>query len=154
MQANHEMVIKHFKIVGAQGEIAHLNIEIWCLQTWVNHEDSHLLSTSQALKSSTPYIAARVHELYMTRHQVNNVHRMRLQSIYALAGYSGHWTAGIQAGRMDVIPSTGLIGAHRHEMVADHEVVLDLEGNTDMEIVEDDQANDEAVRLGEFLESS
>ena len=120
----------------------------------MNDEDSHLLNTAQALKASAPYIAAHVHELYMTRHQVNNVHRTHLQSIYALASFSGHQTAGIQAGRMDVIPLTGLIGVCHHEMVADNEAVLDLEGNTDMEIVEDDQANDEAVRLGEFLESS
>jgi len=52
------------------------------------------------------------------------------------------------------MPLTGLIGAHHDEMVTDNEAVLDLEGNTDMEIVEDDQANDEAVWLGEFLESS
>ena len=55
---------------------------------------------------------------------------------------------------MDVIPLTGLIGVCHHEMVADKEVVLDLKGNTDMEIVEDDQANEKAVWLGEFLESS
>ena len=77
-----------------------------------------------------------------------------MQSIYTLASYSGHWTAGIQAGRIDIIPLTGLIGACHHEMIADNEAMLDLEGNTDMEIVEDNQANNEAVQLGEFLESS
>ena len=65
---------------------------------------------------------------------------MCLQSIYALASYSSHQTTGIQAGSMDVMPPTGLIGVHCDEMVTDNEAVLDIEGNTDMEIVEDDQA--------------
>ena len=67
MQTNCEMAVKHFKIVGAQGEIVCLNIEIRHLQTWVNDQDRHLCNTAQALKSLAPYIAAHVNELYTTR---------------------------------------------------------------------------------------
>ena len=61
VQANHEMAIKHFKLVGAQGEIDCLNIEIWCWQKWVNGEDSHLLNTALSLEYSAPYTAAHFH---------------------------------------------------------------------------------------------
>ncbi|KAG1719409.1 hypothetical protein EDD22DRAFT_791676, partial [Suillus occidentalis] len=88
-KANREVAGKYFKIIRAREEIERLNIEISRLQRWVEDEDAHLLTTATSLEANQPALAHEIHHLYDKRVRMNNVHRARLQAIYALPGFCG-----------------------------------------------------------------
>ncbi|KAG2030362.1 hypothetical protein BDR03DRAFT_878475, partial [Suillus americanus] len=87
-KANREVAGKYFKIVRACKEIECLNVEISHLQWWVEDEDTHLLNTAISLEVSQPALACEICHLHNKRVRVNNVHRARLQAIYAIPGFS------------------------------------------------------------------
>jgi hypothetical protein len=63
-KANREVAGKYFKIVRAHEEIGCLNIEITCLQKWVDDEDAHLFTIATSLSMSNPALASEIHKLY------------------------------------------------------------------------------------------
>ncbi|KAG0692671.1 hypothetical protein DFH29DRAFT_882163 [Suillus ampliporus] len=125
-KANREVAGKYFKIIRACEEINRLNIEIARLQKWVDDEDAHLFTTATSLSMSNPALASDIRRLHDKRQRVNNVHRMRLQAIYALPGFSG------------VCCSIEL---------TDSAVIDELQNATPIEVDEDDMLCDEAARL-------
>ncbi|KAG2744462.1 hypothetical protein P692DRAFT_20850415 [Suillus brevipes Sb2] len=96
-KANREVAGKYFKIIRAREEIERLNIEISCLQQWVEDEDAHLLTTATSLEANQPALAHEIHHLYDKRVRMNNVHRARLQAIYALPGFCGVFIDELQS---------------------------------------------------------
>jgi hypothetical protein len=88
-KANREIAGKYFKIIRACEEIACLNIEISRLQKWVNDEDVHLSTTAMLLCESNPALAGEICRLHDKHRQINDVHCVHLQAIYALLGFSG-----------------------------------------------------------------
>jgi hypothetical protein len=96
-------------------------------------------------------MASEVRAQYLIQRRVNNVHRARLHAIYKLPGFSGVAAPGIRLGSMPINNDSHIDQAGEREM---HAVAEELAENGDMEIADDDMANDEVLRLGEFLESS
>ncbi|KAF8581168.1 hypothetical protein K439DRAFT_1647970 [Ramaria rubella] len=147
--ANRLVASKFFKIVHAQEEIVRLNVETRQLLTWVDDEDRHLWRVGRALQTTEPALAQEIQSRYMIRHRVNNVHQSRLHGIMALPGYTGHRTAGTHIRMSD--------GTHESEaqpVAQDNgEVREEMEGQ-EMDIVDDDIANDEVLHLGDFLENT
>ncbi|KAG2044043.1 hypothetical protein BDR03DRAFT_930785 [Suillus americanus] len=129
-KANREVAGKYFKIVCACEGIGHLNIEITRLQKWVDDEDAHLFTTATSLSVSNPALASEICKLYDKRKQVNNVHHMHLQAIYALPGFSGV-CCDIE--------------------LTDSEVINKLQNATPIEVDEDDTLCDEAAHLESYI---
>ena len=145
--AYRDVAAKHFKVLRAHEEVVRLNVEIRRLQTWVDDEDTFLLTHARNLSETDPVLGARVYDIYLRRHRVNNIHRARLRSIYALPGYNGHTTPGIRLGRMD-IPSVGIQEEGFSELAG---IESDDE---EIDIADDDLVNDEVLRLGDLLNST
>ncbi|KAF8513285.1 hypothetical protein JB92DRAFT_228676 [Gautieria morchelliformis] len=145
--ANHLVTSKYFKIIRANEEIQRLNVEIRRMRTWVDDEDRHLLHAYEELKKADPELSTHVKSLYNTRHRVNDVHRAHIQAIYRLPGFAGPDTPGTRIGNMEVTENHA-------EVSSSGQVATAAEEDLDVEIGDDDIANDEVLRLGEFLESS
>ncbi|KAG2108835.1 hypothetical protein BD769DRAFT_1630507 [Suillus cothurnatus] len=129
-KANREVAGKYFRIVRAREEIHRLNIEISRLQTWVDTEDARLLEISTALTTTNTLLASEIQMRYEEHRRMNNLHRIRLQAIYNLHGYSGD----------SVEQGNGLD--------EDQPAVLEeLRGADLIEVDEDDTLCDEADRL-------
>ncbi|KAG1745370.1 uncharacterized protein EDB91DRAFT_1080299 [Suillus paluster] len=88
-KAKREVAGKYFKIIRAHEEIERLNVEISCLQRWLDDEDTHLLTTATSLEANQPALAHEIHRLHDKRVHMNNVHRARLQAIYGIPGFCG-----------------------------------------------------------------
>jgi hypothetical protein len=146
LAANRLVASKYFKITRAKEEIQRLNVEICRMRTWVDDEDRHLLQVYEQLKTTDPELSTHVKSFYNMRHRVNNVHRARIRGIYRLPGFTGTDTPGTSLGNMEV--------TENHEDVSSGgEEVTIAEQDLDIEIVDDDIAHDEVLRLGDFLES-
>ncbi|KAG2744759.1 hypothetical protein P692DRAFT_20877831 [Suillus brevipes Sb2] len=89
LKTNREVAAKYFRIVRTREEIHRLNIEIARLQKWVNAENAHMLEVSTALSLTNPVLVREIQWWYEEHRRVNNLHRVRLEAIYNLAGYSG-----------------------------------------------------------------
>ncbi|KIJ60974.1 hypothetical protein HYDPIDRAFT_97749, partial [Hydnomerulius pinastri MD-312] len=125
-KANREIATKYFKIVRAREEITRLNVEIGRLHAWIDYEDVHLFSTGEA-DDSDPHLAHEIHHRCKAQRCVNNVHRVTLQAIYNLPGFSG-------TVRPVDVPDAAL-------------VLSELEGHSAIQVDEDDTLCDEANRL-------
>ncbi|KAF8510085.1 hypothetical protein JB92DRAFT_2728674, partial [Gautieria morchelliformis] len=149
--ANRLVASKYFKIVRAREGIQHLNIEICRMHTWVQDEDRQLKNAYQHLSSTQPELATELLSLFHVRSRVNNIHRAHLDTIYEFPGFTGVSRPGVKLGHMEVHdPSTTVNPSMPEESV----IIEVLEAEQDMEVGNDDQANDEVLRLGEFLEST
>jgi hypothetical protein len=120
-----EVANKFFKVLGAQGELTRLNVEIRRLAVWVDYEDKQLEDASH---HAPPSLSAEMQVLLKSRRRINDVHRSRLLRIYRLDGYSGYHPAN----------SDGTNSGGDHDNV---------------EVGEDDILNDEVLRLASFLDS-
>ncbi|KAG1724504.1 uncharacterized protein EDB91DRAFT_1239971 [Suillus paluster] len=126
-KANREVAAKYFKVVRAREEITRLNVEAAQLHTWVDDEDTHLLSVARSLSETHPALAYEIQWRFEECRRVNNIHRTRLGAIYDLPGYNE---------RRDGRDGDGV------------ELVLgDLDGSSVILADEDDTLCDEASRL-------
>ena len=130
--ANREIANKYFKVVRAHEEIHRLNIEIRRLDAWITHENQVMKSAAD--NATDPHIAAELNRCYAERRRVNNIHHIRILSIYKLEGYSG---SGPFEPEGDTLEDPLVSG----------EEVIDEEDD-----VEDD-VEDEVLRLGDFLDT-
>jgi hypothetical protein len=130
--ANREVAIKYFKVQRAKEEIERLNVEVRRLDAWTSHENQVLAGTIQA--ATDPHLAAELRRRYAERRRVNSIHRIHVSAIYHLDGYTGpgHFVSPHSDAEMDP--------------VADEP---QDEGLVD----EDDGAQDEVLRLGDFLDN-
>ena len=125
--ANREVANKYFKVLREHEEIHRLNIEIRRLDAWTTHEDEVFKS---AMDSADPHLAAEIRRCYAERRRVNHLHRIRISSIYCLEGYSGPGP---------FVPEENM----GENQLGSGEELLD----------EDDDLEDEVLRLGDFLDS-
>lgn len=126
--ANREVANKYFKVLRAHEEIHRLNIEVRRLDAWTIHEDEKFES---AIDTETdPHLAAELRRRYAERRRVNRLHRIRISSIYSLEGYSGPGP---------FVPEENM----RENQFCSGEELID----------EDDDVEDEVLRLGDFLDS-
>jgi hypothetical protein len=124
--ANREVANKYFKVVRAHEEIHRLNVEIRRLDAWITHE--HQVFESAIDTATNPHIAVELRRCYAERRRVNLLHHIRISAIYRLEGYSG--------------PGP---------FVPEGEDPLENQlGNEDL-IDEDDDVEEEVLRLGDFL---
>ncbi|KAI0059807.1 hypothetical protein BV25DRAFT_1808428 [Artomyces pyxidatus] len=123
--ANREAATKYFKVKRAREEIVRLNVEVARLHAWVDFEDRVLREKAQEVSRSDPLLGAHILEFRARRVRLNNAHRVRLQQIYRLKGYSGPVASGVTTDDED--------GAE----------IGDLD--------EDEDLNDEMVRLGDVF---
>ena len=125
--ANREVANKYFKFLRAHEEIYRLNIEVRRLNAWITHEDQVIKS---AIDTTTDlHLAAELRHRYAERQRVNNLHRIRILAIYCLEGYSGPGP---------FVPEVNTDGNHI---------------GSDEELIDDDDLEDEVLRLGEFSDS-
>ncbi|CDO74385.1 hypothetical protein BN946_scf184816.g8 [Trametes cinnabarina] len=124
-----DVMNKYFKLQCAQAKVFRLNVEIPRLQKWVDDDNAHSRATAAAHQQSQPLLAAEILAVYKKRHRVNDVHRLQLEAVYSLNGYSGPCPAGTKAISS---PST---------VTEDTDILPD----------EDDHLNDEAVCLEEVV---
>ncbi|KAG1767502.1 hypothetical protein EDD22DRAFT_978132 [Suillus occidentalis] len=120
-KANREVAGKYFKIIRAREEIERLNIEISRLQRWVEDEDAHLLTTATSLEANQPALAHEIHHLYDKRVRMNNVHRARLQAIYALPGFCGVYVGAV----IDELQSAVPIEVDEDDILCDEAACLE-----------------------------
>lgn len=130
--ANREVANKYFKVLRAHEEIHRLNIEVRRLDAWIIHEDQVLKSAVDA--ATDPHLAVELRRRYAERRRVNHLHRIRISAIYRLEGYSGLGPF-VPEENIDEIPLENQLGAG--------------EGL----IEEDDDVQDEVLRLGDFLDT-
>jgi hypothetical protein len=92
------MATKHFKVLRSHEEIERLNVEVHRLQAWADFNDNTIRSSVDKLKlDGSTYLTAAMENFYAERHRVNDIHRARLQEIYALDGFSGMHPSGSDA---------------------------------------------------------
>ncbi|KAG1760151.1 hypothetical protein EDD22DRAFT_848692 [Suillus occidentalis] len=86
-----EMGAKYFKLIRSHEEIVHLNVEIGCLDTWVEYDDGKMIEVIEMLVADDPssLLAAELKRQYSVHHRINNIHRCHLHNIRQLKGYSG-----------------------------------------------------------------
>ncbi len=88
--SNQQAANKFFKIEHAKEEVRRCNVEVACLQAWVDVEDMVMAKATAAHEGSDPAFAAHLKVLQMQRHHVNDHLRSHLDQIYKLPGFSGH----------------------------------------------------------------
>jgi hypothetical protein len=130
--ANREVANKFFKVLRAHQEIHRLNIEVRRLDAWITHENQAMKSAVD--NATDPHIAAELRRCYAKRRRVNNIHRMRISTIYNLEGYSG---SGPFAAEGDI----------------DGNTLENPLGSAEELIDEDNKVEDEVIRLGDFLDT-
>ncbi|KAG1884649.1 hypothetical protein F4604DRAFT_1878662 [Suillus subluteus] len=129
---NWEMVARYFKVVRSHKEIAHLNVEICCLDAWIEYDDAKMLEVIEMLTvdETDSLLAAELRRQYNEWHHINNVHHHRLDKIHYLKGYSGLaaalWHNSVEMERSD----------NKEEPV---------------DVWEDDELNDEASHLEDAI---
>ena len=139
---NREVATKYFKIKGAHSEISRLNVEIRRLHAWVDHKDQTMAAVASRLAPHNPLLSAEVNFLATERCRVNNVHRVRLNAIYALKGFVG------------TIPGMGgeKVAGTDSSSEGDCAVLHDLEGCEVILTEEDDTLCDEVICLGDCMD--
>lgn len=88
-RSNRAVANKWYKVVGARYEILRLNIEIKRLAAWVNAEDQSLADAATTLAATQPLLAAEFLQISKKQRRINDTHRVRLNKIYSLDGYTG-----------------------------------------------------------------
>ena len=88
--SNRQAANKFFKVERAKEEVRHCNVEVACLQAWVDTEDMVMSRAVATHEGSDPAFAAHLRVLQMQRRHVNDHLCSRLDQIYKLPGYSGH----------------------------------------------------------------
>lgn len=105
LQINREIAAKYYKIKGARDEIVRLNIECRRLHTHIRDEEAHYVQVIHELSATSPLLASEVRRSYENRRRVNRIHRVRLNAIQSLDGFTGWFTPGVrsdeQAARVD-----------------------------------------------------
>lgn len=101
IQLNREIAGKYYKIKGARDEIVRLNVECRRLQTHIRDEEALYVQVIQRLSQTSPLLAEEVRAAYENRRRVNRVHRVRLNAIQSLEGFTGWTTAGTRLERPD-----------------------------------------------------
>ncbi len=127
-----DVMVKYFKVQCAQAEIRRLNVEIPRLQQWIDDEDAHFVRAATHADESDPLLGAELRAMHRVQRRINGVHRAWLAEIYKLDGYTG---------ARPVIQSSLETSAESVD-VGGGQILPD----------EDDNMNDEAVRLGETLD--
>ncbi|KAI0039276.1 hypothetical protein FA95DRAFT_1585319 [Auriscalpium vulgare] len=132
--ANREALTKYLKIQRAREEIHRLNVEIPRLHAWVDAEDSNFGRAEASALVDEPQLASRLSQLRERRRLLNDRHLRRLYQIYNLPGYTGP--------------------VHDGPRVSFNDREWPVESETEIEIEENDELNEEMVRLGEALEQA
>ncbi len=96
LQVNREIAAKYYKIKCARDEIVRLNVECRRLQTHIRDEEVQYQRVAQELTRESPLLAAEVRRAYENRRRVNRVHRVRLEAIYSLDGFTGSAVPGVR----------------------------------------------------------
>jgi hypothetical protein len=130
--ANREVANKYFKVQRAQEEIERLNVEVCRLDAWITHENRVLVSAIQTV--ADPHLAAELHHRYTERRRVNSIHRIQISAIYRLDGYTG----------------PGPFISHSED---EGDPIVDELAQDEGLVDEDDGAQDELLRLGDFLDN-
>ncbi|KAG2085421.1 hypothetical protein BD769DRAFT_1374346 [Suillus cothurnatus] len=120
-----QMGVKYFKILRAREEITRLNVETRRLHAWIDAEDSDIKHVATELELTNPPLASEIWRLYHRQRRVNDVHRVRLNRIYSLEGFTG------------CVPSD----------VTATDDSLDSVDEVSVEMIEDELEGDEAARF-------
>ncbi|KAI6022985.1 hypothetical protein BKA83DRAFT_4627227 [Pisolithus microcarpus] len=87
---NREMMMKYYKLRRSQEEIIRLNVEIRRLQAWLDFDGEKMKLAAQGFRDSgSPGLASEMESMYGERVRVNDFHRVQLQKIYEMPGYTG-----------------------------------------------------------------
>ncbi|KAL1741795.1 hypothetical protein HDZ31DRAFT_44648, partial [Schizophyllum fasciatum] len=139
---NRQMADKHHKIARAKEEVIRSTVEARRLRHRVDEEDATYRLAIARHSAADPLLAAELTWVYARQLRVNNVHRARLRKIYAQPDFGYSYASDGAAfalaegmgdsieGRTGGGDEAGLLGG----------------------IDEDDSLNDEALRLGDFME--
>ncbi|KAL1740504.1 hypothetical protein HDZ31DRAFT_47382, partial [Schizophyllum fasciatum] len=143
--SNRQMADKYHKIKRAKEEIIRSRVEARRLRRWIDQEDATYRTAIENVKQTDPLIAAELAWLYLRQARVNNVHRVRLQKLYALPSFGIRYADDgdpvlLISGQPSLTP-TESPGSNALTEGG-------LEG-----LDEDDSLNDEALRLGEYMSS-
>jgi hypothetical protein len=130
--ANREVANKYFKVIRAHEEIHRLNVEVRRLDAWITNEDQVFKEATDA--ATDPYLAEEIRRRYAERRRVNKIHRIRISAIYSLEGYTGP-------------------GPFIHEENIDGNHLESQLGSGDELVDDDDDVDDEILRLGDFLDT-
>jgi hypothetical protein len=143
---NRQAAIHHFKLERAQEERRRLDIEIAHLVNWMSHEETQLKSVVEQLHLEGSSLAVAINSLLARRLCQNDIHRARIQKIYALPYYSGiHEPSVDLSGVASESNVQGLGDEHGGGSIVDAE----LAGPVSVE--EDDVTGEELDRVNEFL---
>ncbi|KIK11657.1 hypothetical protein PISMIDRAFT_19362, partial [Pisolithus microcarpus 441] len=86
---NREMM-KYYKLQRSQEEIIRLNVEIRRFQAWLDFDGEKMKLAAQGFRDSgSPGLASEMESMYGERVHVNDFHRVQLQKIYEMPGYTG-----------------------------------------------------------------
>lgn len=105
VQLNREIAGKYYKVKCARDEIVRLNVECRRLQTHIRDEEALYVQVMQRISQTAPLLHAEVRKAYENRRRVNRVHRVRLDAIHSLEGFTGWTTAGTRRGAQDARPA-------------------------------------------------
>lgn len=116
---NRDFMTPYFKKLRAEEQIVRCNVEARRLRTWINDEDQLLAIAADRAEHAHEPIAVEVRELQRRRAYVNHAHRVRLQKVEEMEGFSGTPGPGTRQGGVpaaassDTADSATLIGRRR-----------------------------------------
>lgn len=135
---NRDLMTAYFKKLRAEEEIARCNVEARRLRTWVEDEDRQLAIAADKAEAAHESIAVEIRELQRRRAHVNLRHRVRLQSLEQMEGFTGTPGPGTRQGATP-IPASPAEAADDSTVVGDD----DAEGSDDEMLLETAQRMEE-----------
>lgn len=94
----HNAMISWMKTEHVKEEIKHLNIEAWCLKTYILDSSFAQQHTIQHLCQTDPALAAELQECHDTQSSIGALLSQQLHKMECLSGFTGWRPFGVQAG--------------------------------------------------------
>ncbi|KAL1673038.1 hypothetical protein EV122DRAFT_271001 [Schizophyllum commune] len=143
--SNRQMADKYHKVKRAKEELIRSRVEARRLRHWVDQEEDTYRTAISVAREADPLLAAELAWVLARQRRVNNVHRSRLQKLYALPTFGVGYALDAPMSSTSQPAAVGASSGAGDGAGDDHVDVVES-------IDEDDSLNDEALRLGEFME--
>jgi hypothetical protein len=102
-------MVYSLKIEHVEEEIARLNIEVSCLQTFISDEESEFDDLISQIQVIDPLLCRELYELCDCHRQVNMIHRCMLRKLFQLPGFSGSTQLGVSVGKSCSSTTSGAV---------------------------------------------
>jgi hypothetical protein len=149
---------KYFKTLRAHKEIAHLNVEIRRLLSYICDEESELRQKEREHTTSSPILSFHIMRYRLDRERYNKQHIKRIAKLAQLSGFSGDLSTGVPVNSWGDRGTEGMVNPDevKREERHDERMEVDLEedgaNTSDEDNASSIEASDAALAVLEMLQ--